>query len=507
LDVLNQDPREFKKTKLFLFFLSWLWVIIFTNPYGAITSDSSLGAAVSFVDRGTLEVDPRTAVDVSLVDGKYYSGLPMGETLIAIPYYFLFRPILYSLPESLSQSEQYKFSISTPSYTPKEVYFLQILLVFFFLAPLNSLFIVIFFSAIYKLTNQFNLSLVISLIFLFATPNVYYSSMYCRQALSSLLIWIPFFYSLARSEEILSSRFWFLMGAFFGLSFSIDYLMIFGIAILMIYFIWARRPSRSNLFWCLASMLFFVFATLLYNKTYFKSFASTPYHFRAWLYPQHFMPFSFAGELYKFHDPEIAKLMGFRHPTLERLWGLSFSSYKGIFYFSPLLLLGLAGHFFSLGKNVLMKRTFQIPMICLLLFGIYFLYNSSLVGKYYWGGTPFFWGPRYLYVVTPFALLGLAFISGWAVSKKWMIFPILLGGYSAVINTAANMYGNHLRSTTQYNSLHPVEFVWKLLLENGPKIPLLSSDGLHGHEVVFILALIAVAVLLTQIFRRHRSFL
>lgn len=111
---------------------------------------------------------------------------------------------------------------------------------------------------------------------------------------------------------------------------------------------------------------------LWYNAVRFGSPLSTGYHFGS-------------GE-------------GFSTPLLQGLWGLLVSPYRGLFWYTPLLLLALVAFVPFLRRH---------PVEGLLIFGLSFVL-ISLYSRWWmwWGG--FAWGPRFLVPLTPFWLLPLA---------------------------------------------------------------------------------------------------
>ncbi len=111
---------------------------------------------------------------------------------------------------------------------------------------------------------------------------------------------------------------------------------------------------------------------LWYNAARFGSPLSTGYHFGS-------------GE-------------GFSTPLLQGLWGLLVSPYRGLFWYTPLLLVSVVAFVPFLRRH---------PLEGLLIFALSFVL-ISLYSRWWmwWGG--FAWGPRFLVPLTPFWLLPLA---------------------------------------------------------------------------------------------------
>ena len=89
--------------------------------------------------------------------------------------------------------------------------------------------------------------------------------------------------------------------------------------------------------------------------------------------------------------------MSLTHPTWESIWGLTFSPFRGLFFFSPILLLALPGAWLLLRRPT-MRMTGLLTLSGYLLFFV--IISSSIM---WWGG--FSVGPRYLVPALP--LLGI----------------------------------------------------------------------------------------------------
>jgi hypothetical protein len=94
--------------------------------------------------------------------------------------------------------------------------------------------------------------------------------------------------------------------------------------------------------------------------------------------------------------PEISNsgLLGFSQPSLEALWGITFSPYRGLFFLSPFLLLALPGFWYLL-------RTRAWRAEGLVWLGLILAQLALLSAWYDWRGG-FAIGPRNLLNVLPF---------------------------------------------------------------------------------------------------------
>ena len=93
----------------------------------------------------------------------------------------------------------------------------------------------------------------------------------------------------------------------------------------------------------------------------------------------------------------------FKKPSLEALWGLTFSEYRGLFFVSPILLLAFIGAIVMIRRRVMLRELAAIGAI----FVIFLIAIASFNG---WEGG-FAFGPRYLLPVIP--LLAIPMLFAW----------------------------------------------------------------------------------------------
>lgn len=111
----------------------------------------------------------------------------------------------------------------------------------------------------------------------------------------------------------------------------------------------------------------------------------------------------------------------FGAPRLSRLWALTFSEYRGLFFCSPVLLFALIGIVVLLRR----RRAEAIAIVAITL--VFLIGNSSFNGWH--GGAAF--GPRYLLPIIP--LLGIAMMF---VADRWRPAWLLVCAVSIAINLA-----------------------------------------------------------------------
>ncbi len=132
----------------------------------------------------------------------------------------------------------------------------------------------------------------------------------------------------------------------------------------------------------------------------------------------------------------------FRLPTLDAILGISVSSYRGLFYFAPVLIMAIGGAILWFRERVDRRDLIGISLI----FVTFFIINSSFNG---WDAG-FGIGARYLVPAIPLLALAMLRCRGW-------LRPMLAGlaAISLVINFAATAVdpqpsGTIPRPLTQY---------------------------------------------------------
>ena len=122
-------------------------------------------------------------------------------------------------------------------------------------------------------------------------------------------------------------------------------------------------------------------------------------------------------------------LLGVLHaPTLEALWGLTFSPFRGLFYTSPVLLFAFVGMIVMIRQRKMIAELIGIVAIAI-------VFIVVISGFNFWNGGWAF-GPRYLLPIIPLLGVPMLFAAGMA-RPLW----ILLAAISVSINFIATAVG------------------------------------------------------------------
>jgi hypothetical protein len=456
-----------------------VWPVTLVTPTGSSMSDSELLAAIRLVDDHTWtlsdEPDPK-----GVGRGGIYSGVAPGASAVAAPFYFVLRPVLDRFDGRVVVNRRF-LSYYGPNRRLrgmawpgrlKDVYLLQILLAALLVAPLTASFLVRLHRRLIAHGVAASHATAIVLAVGVGSMALYYSCMYSRQAVAYGLAWHAALF-LARAGGRAPSRWAALAaGVLFGGALAVDYASVMLVALLLLFLLPAAGRATAAL--VLLPLAAALALTALYHQLAFGSPLATPYHFRFWSTPE---PLARLGiDLAAFQQ---GPALGVNPPSLRVMASLCFGTFKGLFVYSPVLLLGLAGH--VAGLRDARRRRFHAG--CLLVFLCYLVFNSMLgthvaeYGRHFWGGLSVLWGPRYLYAVLPFLACGLVRLD-WSRRGPRMLCLVLLL-VSCAFNILGAMFSDVVMSTYAFGPelRAPIAYVIRLAFTSGPRVPMLDVYG------------------------------
>jgi hypothetical protein len=317
--------------------------------------------------------------------------------------------------------------------------------------------------------------------------------MYSGQALAYLLVWHAL---LNLSDGSGASRRASLLAGFAcGAAVAVDYPSALAVGLGLAFALPRLAPARRlqvllPLGLCAALLL-------VYHESAFGSPWSTPYQNRFWLESQA------AAErgLVAFEE---GRRPAANLPSPEVMLQLAFGPYKGLFLYSPILLLGLAGHLRVLGGEGGRKAP---HLLSLCVFLAYLVFNSTLgthvprYGHHFWGGLSMLWGPRHLFAVLPFlawGLVGLDWRKAWV---RWASGLALL--LSCGINVSGAMFSDVILSTYAFGQelRYPILYAFRLFAEGGPRSPLLGAYGVDPRAQAVLVVGLLLATLIVVFVR------
>jgi len=179
-------------------------------------------------------------------------------------------------------------------------------------------------------------------------------------------------------------------------------------------------------------------------------------------------------------DVNTAGFFSLVYPQPEAMWGITFGSFRGLFFLSPVLLLAGPG-FYLLARRRAWRPEF---LVCLWAVLSFFLFNSSSV---MWQGG-YAVGPRYMVPMLPFLTLPLALFARWLGRQRWawaLIAALTLWSLGAV--WAETLGGQQFPDYTP-NPLF--RYSWPRLLEGDVARNLGTVAGLSGWASLVPLAVV-----------------
>lgn len=281
-----------------------------------------LSASIAFwarLDLGSAAEEYGLSEDISIRDGKIYSDKAPGLSMIAVPVVWVVSPVLPRQPSS-----------DLPDYWHLR-HVLTLLLV-----SLPSVGLAYLVGMAVPDADQ-NRRTAFAVIAALSTPLWAYSTVFFGHAPSALLVSIAWFALLGFPGRPLSlgSGRAALGGAAAGFAITTEYPTILIVGAIYATLV-IRRTALPILACAIAGTIAGAIPTLIYHQQAFGAPWLTGYGLKA------------HGDFQAIHEHG---LLGISLPTLESLWGISFGTRRGIFFYCPLLLLTPLGLWWMVRKD------------------------------------------------------------------------------------------------------------------------------------------------------------
>ena len=377
--------------------------------------NSILDLTVRLADERTITIDPYrgNTVEAATHDGRVYSGMPPGASVLALPLYFVAKPALSLVPERWNQkaTEMTTGEIDVaPSPRRAEIMILALLFVVFMLAPAAAGTVLLFHAIAARAWGDrvSRRSLLLGTVFFaFATTHFYYAANVEHRSLSGLALVGAFWLLLRETDEARASWRAPVAGLLLGIAVTItsDAAII---GVLVVAFC-ARRLGR-RLGWVALGAVPPLALLAAYNVAAFGSPLASGYAFRA--DPTGAPPLFTHGMDLGWHPSRIARyLLGTRH---------------GLFFYSPVLLLALV--------PLVRRRAPHLVRFGWLVVAVMLAFHYATGYE----GLPGEFGFRLMTATLPFAALGLA--GGIeAIRPRWITYG--LGAFSFLVVFRGVMWG------------------------------------------------------------------
>lgn len=389
--------------------------------------NSRLNLVLAVVDDGTLHIDKyrENTGDYALFEGHYYSDKAPGTSFLAVPVYAVARPVLQSPPVQqilarLAQSEAFSATLKEhgSGLIVDKIYFAIVLyLVTITVVALPAAALgVLLYAFLGHVDQRRSWRIGVVLLYGLATPAFPYAGAFYGHQIVAVLLFVGFFTAFLIRRGRLPPRWTLLVGLLLGYAVITEYPAVLIAAALFLYTI-AVLPNRR---WALGLTLAGVPPGLLlmaYNWAIFRTILPVGYeHSELWT---------------DVHQQGFMSLVG---PNAPALWGITFGTYRGLFFIAPIMLLALPGF-------VAWWRRGQYRLewaVCLWAVVSFFLFNGSSV---MWQGG-FAVGPRYLVPMLPFMAVALGmFVRQWGAAWWAKALVGILGAWSFVAVWAQTIGG------------------------------------------------------------------
>jgi len=401
--------------KIFLtFFIIYSYFIYWvgTDEY------SRFDLVQAIVDEKRLTIDSfyNNTGDRSFYQGYYYTEKEPGLAFLATPVYAAWKFIYYNFfPRDFIQTNQpspdyLKYYVGSKNIPIVETinpgFFCRIsmILVTIFTSSLFSSLTVVL---VYKFTKYWSKKeshrILATFIAGFATLIFPYALVFLDHGVATFFAFFAFYLLFKmKNERKFDNRCLILAGLSSGFAVTTS-IMTFIISIFC--FIYLFLIKKEKIFYFILGGIVGTFPFLLYNFLIFGS------------------PFSLGRD---YMDPNIWAISSTKPitylPNSFLFYRITFDTYKGLFFYYPILILSFLGIFYAYKEHKIES------LLILSLVLTYFVANS--MGWWWWGSC---FGPRHLTPISPFLVLPLIFVFQKG-NKALMFIVFLLFLYSAFIN-------------------------------------------------------------------------
>lgn len=391
--------------------------------------------ALSMVESGTVNINKyhRITVDKALYKDNYYADKAPGYSFTALPAIWTGYKIFTSLckdmgfsdsknrlisracnnnnltyvitPDEPSELSSYKKRVPGEVAGSRGLDFIQLLGTYFASGLISALTALIIYFFALKIGASTAGAVFATLTYGLATPAFIWSSSFHAHVLTGACLFIAFtslYYlnSLSKPSRYKEITLAFTAGALLSWAVVVEYPAALASVIIALYGLskvarWERGKTARTLLTAAAAAVLFILPLLIYNYVAFDSPFSTGYQYVTNLG-------IFTGMDEGFH--------GLTYPRIERLYGILFGGERGLFWFSPILLLTPFAIYVYWRAP---ESKGEVITICAIL-AYYLIWNASY---FYWHGG-LATGPRHLVPILPFICLPFALL--WTKAGPWL---------------------------------------------------------------------------------------
>lgn len=460
----------------FIFIILTTCYVYFFPRWADPNQNSRLDMVVAIVDDQSFQIDKYVSntVDYAKVGDHYYSDKAPGVALLGVPIYyglktFLNLPVMQQAVAKLSSNQAFLATLNpegTGIFEQKLRFAIaQVIITFLISALPTALLGILIYRSLLLFTDNPKSRLFVVFVYGLLTPAFVYANAFYGHQLSAVLLFIAFYFIFIQNRLFSIPKAIFLG---FCLAYSVITEYPAFLVTILLFSVAAWRLLRSKQIKALA--LVTVTAGILavlwmgYNTKIFGGPLSFGYSQSELWQTQHHTGF-----------------MSLTFPHWDAFYGITFSAFRGLFYFSPILLLSFVGFYFWWKT----KRHRDIWLLSLSSVTLIFIFNMS--SSMWWGGYAV--GPRYLLPMIPFLVLPLVFVFEKWLSNLWFkIISLVLILWSLVTTWGLALAGQGYAPDTFKNPL--VEYALPNWLEGNIARNIGTVIGISGGLSLLLLVAI-----------------
>lgn len=448
---------------------------------------SRLDLTLAIVDQGTLKIDDyyQNTGDYAFFEGHYYLDKAPGPSFLAVPVYAALRPLLNldrveGVLQRIGQSEAFAATLNeggTGALLEKIKFMIVLYVVTMIVSALPAALLGVL---LFDQLSMFGLGPgwrgLLVMIYGLCTPAFAFSGQFFSHQLCAFLLFGAFRILYQMRDGRAKPGWLLLAGVMMGWSVISEYPTALIAAAIVIYF-FTQKNIRRQAGWLLAGGILPGILLAVYDYSIFHTILPVGYEYSA-----------------NYQEQHSVGLISIGLPRLEALWGITFSSYRGLFFLSPVLLPGIAGFWFWWRS----REERKVWWLSVWAVASFILFNGSSV---MWQGG-FSVGPRYVLPMLPFLMLGMGAFVQRLGHMRWV--RVLVGVLSlwSFLAVWAETIGGQSFPDWRMNPL----FTYSLpnLVEGNIARNLGMAVGLHGWASLIPLALVygVGAVIFWVILRR-----
>ena len=394
----------FRRDGLTIFLILLACYAYFLPRWADWNQNSRFDLVRAIVEKGTLAIDDYAANtgDHATVGGHIYSDKAPGLSFAAVPIYSMVNRLMHipavdDIIQRLAGSPAFAETLNPEGsglLRDKVHAALGLTIVTFFLVMLPSALLgVLLYAFLGHLGFSRPVRVTTPLIYGLATIAFPYSGAFYAHQFTAVLLFGAFYLAFLMRHRRLGSGTISVVGFLLAYSVISEYPTVLIAGAIAIYTL-ITVPDRR---WILGAVLAGLPPLLmlgLYNTAIFGTPFKLGYEYSTLWAETHKVGF-----------------LSLSFPTLEALWGITFGSYRGLYFLSPILLLTWPGLLYFWKARE--RRAESI--LCGWAVVSFMLFNTSSV---MWQGG-FSIGPRYLVPILPFAAVALAFGLERAFRQRW----------------------------------------------------------------------------------------